>query len=183
MVLFGGVNSSHHEISETTLLLLGECTISATDLSTQASCCNIPPPHHSIAIYFSVQCLSCSFISDVLDLRKQSSCCNIPNYCVPTIWYVWHSISKLHKLPLHACIWNCCTASFYLEADSQTGRAICMYVVTARSLSKYFPSLCPCLLSSQSSLVQGRWSQSSWSGGCRTKVWAKILHTCTHTHA
>ena len=37
VVLCGGVNSSYAEISETTLLLLGECTISATDLSTQAS--------------------------------------------------------------------------------------------------------------------------------------------------
>ena len=71
VVLFGGLNSSHIKISETILLLLGECTISATDLSTQASCCNIPHPPPPFYCYFSVQCFSGSCRCEALGLRKQ----------------------------------------------------------------------------------------------------------------
>ena len=39
--MFGGHNRDSY-LSETTLLLLGECAIYATDLSAQALCCDTP---------------------------------------------------------------------------------------------------------------------------------------------
>ena len=74
VVLFGGANTSHDSISETTLLLLGECAMSATNLSTQTLCCDIP---HSR--YITGQCLSSSCRHEALSLQSRPSCC-----CEPT---------------------------------------------------------------------------------------------------
>ena len=54
VVLFGGNETALLSgiTSETTLLLLREFTISATDLSTQASCCNIPHSPSTILLLF-----------------------------------------------------------------------------------------------------------------------------------
>ena len=51
VVLFGGQNMLGY-LSETALLMLGECTIYATDLSTQASCYNIPHSPSTILLLF-----------------------------------------------------------------------------------------------------------------------------------
>ena len=53
VVLFGGYYYPPGYLSKTTLLLLGECTISATYLSTQVSCCI---PHSPSTILLLIHC-------------------------------------------------------------------------------------------------------------------------------
>ena len=108
VVLFGGQNLSDY-LSETTLLLLGECTISATDLSTQVHAVIFYTPPPSFYCYFTVQCFSGSSRCEALGLRKQVIMLYCASLCLTTCC-PWDSISTLylHTLSLH--IRNCSIA-------------------------------------------------------------------------
>ena len=76
VVVFGGAICSHEPISETTLLLLGECILSATNPSTQVSCSDILLMHCNLPLELNKQRISihCFFRSWTLILHDYCLC-------------------------------------------------------------------------------------------------------------